>query len=80
MIGLIPCLLAGLVVLDRAVHHAVVGEAERRLPERRRALGERVDPARAVEQRVLGVDVEVDGRHGVHEYRVGTGPLRVPLR
>ena len=52
-------LLAGLVELDRAVHHAVVGEAERGLAERRRARGEAVDVRRAVEQRVLGVDVQM---------------------
>ena len=47
----------GLVELDRPVHHPVVGEPERRLAEARRTLGELVDLARAVEQRVLGVDV-----------------------
>ena len=66
-IGLMPCFLRGLVELDRAVHDAVVGEPERRLAEARRALGELVDLARAVEQRVLGVDVEMGAagrRHG----------------
>ena len=52
-------LAGGLVELDRAVHDAVVGQAEGRLAEVGGALGERVDLARAVEQRVLGVDVEI---------------------
>ncbi len=73
-----PVLAAGLVVLHRAVHHAVVGEAQRGLPERRRALGQRVDAAGAVEHRVLGVNVEVDAPSRGPEYRVGTGPLPGP--
>ena len=52
-------LVARLVELDRAVHHAVIGEPQGRLVERRRALGERFDLARAVEQRVLGVHVQM---------------------
>jgi hypothetical protein len=52
---------ARLVELDRAVHDAVVGQPERRLAELGGALGEGLDVARAVEQRVLGVDVQVDG-------------------
>ena len=59
-------LRARLVELDRAVHHAVVGEAEGRLTELRRALGQRVDLAGAVEQRVLGVDVEVGAGGAAH--------------
>jgi hypothetical protein len=57
-------LLAGLVELDRAVHHAVVGEPERRLAELGGPLGELLDLARAVEQRVLGVDVEMRAADG----------------
>ena len=56
-------LLARLVVLDRPVHHPVVREAERRLAKRGRTLGERVDRTRAVEHRVLGVDVEMGEAH-----------------
>ena len=52
-------LLARLIELHRSVHHAVVGERQRRLAERGRALRELVDLGCAVEQRVLGVDVEV---------------------
>ena len=52
-------LVAGLVQLDGAVHDAVIGQSEGRLAELRGALGERFDLACAVEQRVLGVDVEV---------------------
>ena len=50
---------AGLVKLDGAVHHAVIGQSERRLAELRGALRQRLDLARAVEQRVLGVDVQM---------------------
>src|ERR1700759_3354733 len=58
-------LAAGGEQLDRAVHDAVVGEAQGGLPELRGAGRERVDLARPVEQRVLGVDVEMgaDGGH-----------------
>ena len=59
-------LRAGLVELDGAVHHAVVGQAERRLAELRGALRERLDLARAVEQRVLGVHVQVGAGRGAH--------------
>ena len=55
---------AGLVQLDGAVHHAVVGEAEGRLVELRGARGERLDLARPVEQRVLGVDVQMGAGWG----------------
>ena len=58
-----PVLAAGLVVLDRAVHHPVVGE--RRAPAcraRPRAAAIALDLAGAVEQRVLAVDVQVDRR------------------
>src|SRR5277367_6616727 len=39
---------AGLVQLDRAVHHAVIGQAERGLAELRRARRQRVDLARTI--------------------------------
>ena len=61
-----PVLLARLVELDGAVHHAVVGEPEGGLAEGGGALREAVDVAGAVEQRVLGVDVQVDGVGGRH--------------
>ena len=58
-------LLAGLVELDRAVHHAVVGETQRGLIKGGRALGEVLDVRGAVEQRVLGVHMQVrDWRGG----------------
>ena len=70
-----PGLARGLVELDRAVHHAVVGEPERGLPERGGALDEAVDLRGAVEQRVLGVDVEVGAGGGGHG-----GPLILEVR
>ena len=68
-----PDVLAGLVVLDRAVHDAVVGQPEGGHVELGRALGERLaadrlpllvllpgaELAGAVEQRVLAVDVQM---------------------
>ena len=59
-------LLGGLVELDGAVHDAVVGQADGRLIEGRGALGELADVAGAVEQRVLGVDVQVRDGRGAH--------------
>jgi hypothetical protein len=53
--------LAGLVVLDGAVHHAVVREPERRHLQLRGSRRHAVDLAGAIEQRVLAVDVQVDG-------------------
>ena len=59
-----PCFAACLLELDRAVHDPVIGEPEGRLPELGRAGGELLDLARPVEQRVLGVDVEVGAGRG----------------
>ena len=70
-----PRLPRGLVELDRAVHHAVVGEPERGLPERGRALHEAVDLRGPVEQRVLGVDVQVGAGGRGHG-----GPLMLEVR
>ena len=50
--------------LHGAVHHPVVGQGERRLVERRRPRGQRLDLAGPVEQRVLGVDVEMGAGRG----------------
>ena len=59
-------LAAGLVELDRAVQDAVVGEPERRHPELGCPRRERLDLAGAVEQRILGMDVEVNGLGRTH--------------
>jgi hypothetical protein len=61
--------LGGVVELDRAVEIAVIGEGDGGHAELDRAVHQPVDPAAAVEQAVVGVDVEVDevfvgGRHG----------------
>ena len=57
----LDALLAGLAVeLDRAGERAVVGERDGRHLELGRARCERRDAARPVEDRVLGVDVQVD--------------------
>src|SRR5919201_405833 len=67
----------GLVELERAEHHPVIGDRERRHPERGRALEQRGDPGGAVEQRVLGMGVEVDEALGS---RFGHGQVWVLLR
>ncbi len=59
-------LRARLVELHHAVHDAVVGEPERRLIELGGTLCEVLDPACAVEQRVLGVDVQMGAGLGSH--------------
>ena len=48
--------------LDGPCHRAVIGEADRRHIELGRPRNQVGDPARAVENRVLGVDVQVDER------------------
>ena len=55
-----------LVEVDRTGERAVVGERDRRHLELGGALREVRDPAGAVEDRVLGVDVEVDERRFGH--------------
>ena len=52
--------LAGLVKGHRAVHHAVVGHGQRRLPQLFGAFGQLLDAAGAVEQRILGMHMEMD--------------------
>jgi hypothetical protein len=59
-------------VLHGAVHHAVVGEPEGRLVEGGGPLGESVDAAGAVENRVLGMDVEMGEAHRRPENTSGT--------
>ena len=68
-------LLSGLPVqLDGARQRPVVGERDGRHVELGGPLRQVRDPARPVEDRVLGVDVKVDER------RVGHGPPIVPTR
>jgi hypothetical protein len=62
-------LFRGLVELDGTVHHAVVGEPDGRLLERGGTLDEGVDLAGAVEQRVLGMDVEMRAAGCAHRDR-----------
>ena len=54
-----PLLVALAVEVERAVHVAVIGDADRRLAVADRLGDELVEPSRAVEHRELGVDVEV---------------------
>ena len=55
-----PRLLAGLVELDRAEQVAVVGHRHRRHPELLRLGRDLLGPGHPVEERVFGVQVEVD--------------------
>jgi hypothetical protein len=57
-------LLRRLVEVDRPRHRTVVGERHRRHLECGRLPRERRDPARPVQDRVLGVDVQMDERGG----------------
>ncbi len=57
-----PLGLAGPVEVEDPVHVAVVRDADGRLPVGRRRRDQVLDPRRAVEHRVLGVDVEVGER------------------
>jgi hypothetical protein len=72
------------VQLDGAGEAPVVGEGHRRHLQLGGALGELGDPARSVENRVLGVDMEMDevGGHGRAILEPGSevpgGPLRRP--
>ncbi len=74
-----PLVARGLVQVDRAGERAVVGERHRRHLELGRPGGERRDPARPVEDRVLAVDVQVDevGAHGRPILAGGPGRPRV---
>ena len=69
-------LAARLVVLDRAVHHPVVGEPERGHAELGRPGRHRLDLVRAVEQRVLAVDVQVN-RAPAHQSIIATAPVAI---
>ncbi len=63
--------------LDRAGERAVIGECDGRHVELGSPLGERRNAARSVENRILGVDVEMDeGRlgHGVDHLNAAPGP------
>ncbi len=63
--GLDPVGFRRLDEVDRAGERAVVGEGHGRHLELRSARGERRNAARAVEDRVLRVDVKVDERSGL---------------
>ena len=66
-----PGVLASFVKVDRAIHHAVVGHPDRRHLELRRPRDHGRDATCPIEQRVLGVVVEVDeGLWGVR-HRLG---------
>ena len=55
--------LARAVKVDRAVHHAVVRDGDRRLPQLADALGKPLDAAGAVKQAVFRMNVQMGERH-----------------
>ena len=80
-----PLLLAGQVEVDGAEQVAVVGQRERREPQLPRPRDQLVELRGAVEQAVLGVDVQVD-EVGVPLHQVASpgpgapgSPVRAPL-
>ena len=58
--GLDPFGLGGLIEVDDPVHHPVVGDGHRVLPQGEDLVHQLVDAAGPVEQAVLGVQVQVD--------------------
>ena len=52
--------LGGVEKIDRAEQHAVVGQRHRGLAQRRHAVDQAVDAARAVEETVVAVDMQMD--------------------
>ena len=78
MIGLRPRLLRLLLELPRRVQVAVIGDREGRLLELLGPADQVVDPVRAVQQRVLGVAVEMDEGHG--PVRIASGRSRCIFR
>ena len=59
-IGLTPAFLSVVIELDRAVHHAVVGQRDAVHAQLGRALGDALGGGVAVQQAVFGVDVKMD--------------------
>ncbi len=83
--GLDVMLFAGLVEGHDAEHDAVVGQGQGGLVEGLGALGQVVEPAEAVEQGVLAVDVEMDEglmfRYRCRQYGDGHGgEYNTPVR
>jgi hypothetical protein len=68
-----PLCAAGLVMLHSSVHHAVIGESQSRHPKLRRPRRHGVDLARAVQQRVLAVNVQMN-RRPAHRAIIATTP------
>jgi len=62
--------LASLIEGDSAVHDAVVGDGQRLLPELFGPFSHAVDPARAVEQGIFTVDMEMYKSHTVTSKKV----------
>ena len=79
--GLDAGLLRGVVELDRAEHVPVVGHRERRELEGGGLGHQAVQAARRVEQRILGVQVQMDEvGHGGRKDRSGRDGVEVRLR
>ena len=66
MIGLIPALRRRLIKFNRSVEVAVIGNRDRRHPHCGRFFHQLLHPHRAVEERILGVEVQMNERVGGH--------------
>ena len=60
----------GLIKFDDAVHRAVVGDGQRGKFQFMRPLHQRVQAARTIEQRILGVQMQVDKISVRHQKRI----------
>ncbi len=58
--GFDACFFGGTVKFEGAIHRAVVGEGDGRLPQFRRSPHQIIHPAQPVEQGVFAVAVQVD--------------------
>ena len=73
--------LGGLAVqLHRATHHPMIGERDRALPQLLNAIKQAGDLARAIEDRVIRVDVQMcKGWTGAHPLKPTPSPRRRPM-
>ena len=70
MIGLIPALRRFLVKFDRAEEIPVIGHGDRRHLEFHRLFHQLLHPHRAIEERVFGMEVEVNEGIAGHLFSV----------
>ena len=69
MIGFIPARCRLLVKFDRAKQITVIGHRDRRHLEFRRLFHQLLHPDRAIEQRIFGVQMEMNERIARHQFQ-----------